>query len=759
MIVIAVIAGIRAGLAFSLNPLDWTAESASLVLLVGANAAIVALGAADYRWVSLDLVKRLEGSPLSKATQAIEMLHEKNWGGAAEIADELARNLPSWPWIRAFHAHVSAAAGELDSALLQIEAARRLEPSSPWWQLSHTELLLELDRYADALALVEGVDPSTVGRAPLSSLRGAALYGLGRREEAILAFTSAVELEPGEAAHRIRRGRAIVDVSNRASTAEPTSALLEIVLDDGERVAVQTVVRAGRNSLRARDVEQAIEDFTFALDREADVDTLFLRAFARYRAGQRELAEEDFEAARNLGARPEDIHTERATALASVGSMKASQDELTAALVIRPSGDRHYRRAMIRLRSNQNAPALEDFEQALVRDPGNVDAKAHRAEALARLGRYDDAETAFGEAAATGEHVAHTYEVWLKSLLATGREGDAEGVVVRALHERLSEESRSRLLAVAGTIYARLKLFNRALDVLNEAESLTPNSPNIAYRRATCYLDMGDVSAALEAIEPAIREHWSLRVAALATRSSIFRMQKDSASALADITSAIHLQPEEPRLLVSRACLNMEDGRLTIALQDLDRALALRASHPAALSHRIRARAQLGDADGALEDLKLFESLDPNETALLHAQDSYWSGLSDWNEVVKVRRRLLNLNPGDPSRTWNLAAAYVNLDQPAEAEILFGALRKEGSSPVQADLSHAVAISMQGRSDEAQALFAEARKMHAEDADRWMESSLRRDLLPRYDQVIDDWEATEASHRESGEPPSSERDF
>lgn len=730
MAAISVVAGVRSGLPFEANPLAWSADAASVIFLVTANATMIALGIADYGWVIGDLRRRLEGSPVAKATHAIRLLHDKEWKRATEVADDLRAQLPSWPWVRAFLAHTLAASGDRDRALLEIEMARKLEPSNAWWALAHAELLIEAESFSAALSLVDELDMPTVGQATAASLRGAALYGLGRREEAVAELNSAVRLDPQDAEHRFRRGRALMDTTRHATLSEPTAALAEILLDDGERVAVRTVMRAGHKRMRGRDARKAIEDFTFALARREDADTYLWRGAARYQANETSLAEEDFAKAMLLGATADAIHRRRAAGLAASGLTAAAEEELGHAIQISAKPRDYYQRGMLRLQLRRFDGALQDLDQVLSTNPEDVDAAAHRAEALAFLSLEERSQEAFEAAVATGKHLAHTYEVWLQSLLASDRAPVAETVIARALREELDGVSRARILTIAGSIYARLRLFNRALEAFAEAETLDPGSPNVAYRRAVCHLDMGDAETAVKLLDMSVSTPWSLQFAAYATRSSIHRSQGRFEDAFADIESALRLQPEQARLLVTRACLSMGMGNLVDALADLDHALDLQPNSRSALSHRIPARILAGDTDGAKTDLDHFETLDPDEMRLLMVQDEYWSATRDWTQVVSVRRRILDRNPEDRDAIWSLAAAYVNSDQPGEAEALFGVLQAKDPASMRAALSHAVAVSMQSRSEEARSLFGAIKLKHGDAADHWMNSSLKPDLLP-----------------------------
>ena len=96
--------------------------------------------------------------------------------------------------------------------------------------------------------------------------------------------------------------------------------------------------------------------------------------------------------------------------------------------------------------------------------------------------------------------------------------------------------------------------------------------------------------------EPKDAAEFSRRGTALAAR-------RDFAAAIADLTRAVELAPQEPNYIYERGIANAESGQRAAALADFDQALKLNPEHVPGLVARAEIRLAGGDADHAIEDL------------------------------------------------------------------------------------------------------------------------------------------------------------
>lgn len=746
MALLALIAGLRSGLTFTLNPVEWSEATWAVLFFLTVQATVVALGHRDYLWVGEDLTRRISASALSKASRSIGLSRSKQHAESLSLADEVVARLPSWPWVHAFRAHNLLQLGQTDEAKSAIDRAIALDPVNNWWRVARAELSVRLSHFSDAIEDLDSVDPGLRRNAEVLTLRGGALYGLGRRDEALAAFDQAIKIDPNNADRRMRRGRALLGHEpSHPQAASPSDALIEMLLDDGDRIALDAVSRMGRQRLREQDAASAIEDFNVVLSqRPDDADALAWRGAAKLESGDLDGANEDFAAADQHGAPPARLHSLRGEAYRRTGQWASAIDEYSEAIAADTDTNAYFPRAMTHMRLENYGLALEDFNVVVSRTPENVDVLAHRAEAIAFLGDDSESDSAFESALSAGDDIAHTFDVWIKTLLGRNRPDQALLVLERALALVHQSSDRGRLLSLAGSVYSVNKLYRRALTCFDEAAALTPNGYEVAYRKGICLADMGDVHGAIDSLQGAITSPNPLQFAALASRASLYRSEASLDLALADLNAAVGLAPEEPRLLVSRGCLYMSIGDLDASVADLNSALILKPGSRSALHHRMQVRGMMGDTVGAKEDLERLEGLIgvDNDVLLTRARIAFATGARDWKEVAKQYRLLIGREGNRPDLLWQLAAAYVNASEFLDAEEIFRLLIREHGPSLSNEASLAVVLSQQGKSSEAISMFSGLRSTHGDKADKWVANTLHAELLPKYDKVIADWEAS-----------------
>jgi tetratricopeptide (TPR) repeat protein len=91
--------------------------------------------------------------------------------------------------------------------------------------------------------------------------------------------------------------------------------------------------------------------------------------------------------------------------------------------------------------------------------------------------------------------------------------------------------------------------------------------------------------------------------AAYSRRGTAFAARRDFQHAIADLTRACELAPDEPNYFYERAIARRDSGQPIPALADFDQAIKLKFDHVPALAARAELRLQNGDAVAAVEDL------------------------------------------------------------------------------------------------------------------------------------------------------------
>jgi tetratricopeptide (TPR) repeat protein len=92
--------------------------------------------------------------------------------------------------------------------------------------------------------------------------------------------------------------------------------------------------------------------------------------------------------------------------------------------------------------------------------------------------------------------------------------------------------------------------------------------------------------------------------AAYSRRGTAFAARRDFQHAIADLTQACELAPEEPNYFYERGIARRDSGQPIPALADFDQAIKIKFDHVPALAARAELRLQNGDAAEAVEDLE-----------------------------------------------------------------------------------------------------------------------------------------------------------
>ena len=318
--------------------------------------------------------------------------------------------------------------------LLEEPGTDRLQLAAAFGHMGQLYLVYDFWRIAQAaLSNAEALDP-TDARWPY--YRAIANTYDGNDEGTVAALDQVLELAPDDLAARTRRAYAMLDLDHSEEAAEECRRILE--LDPNNSAALAGL---GRVEFEAGSFERALEHFTKALDgqpegsaihhriglalrrlgrREEAADHLarnrqipisyadplysamqalnvsrraiFARGAEAMRTGEPALALAAFEAA--LRALPDDPETlfNVAMALIDLGDKPAAEERLREAIALDPEyREPRFNLALMLAERNEMEEAERHFRRATEIDPDDLDARTQWGDALARLGRTDEA--------------------------------------------------------------------------------------------------------------------------------------------------------------------------------------------------------------------------------------------------------------------------------------------------------------------------------------------------------------------------------
>jgi tetratricopeptide (TPR) repeat protein len=746
MIALAAIAAGQSAAELTVNLFRWNLDSWAVIFVIAIAAGIAFIGSIEFRWIRDDLDFRLRSSAMGKVRNALAARRERNYPLALTLTNEVLQELDAWPWALAFRSQVHTQMGNREKATKDLDRAIALDPDNPWHRIARAELLIEASESAKAVIDLEHLGQRLPEEPEVLRLYGSALLGEGRREEALQVFNRALAASPNDVATRLARGRALADRYEHHDSDSPTAALRTILLDEGQRIAVASVVSKARERMFENDLRTAIDDFSLMLEHDPrNGDALSSRGHARLRLGMRAEAEGDFDAALNSATDRVNVLDQMALAYRAIGDLSKAVALLTEAIDTRPTAWRHLQRGMTLDSQHEYVAAVRDYDQALTIRANLHEAAAHRAFSLGMLGDFESSDKQFAQVELDAPDNLHNLDLWVQSLLSQRhRPAEALEVVNRAI-ERSSFEGR--LYVTRARVQVALKRYASAHTDLDSAETLGADRSLIALDRSSAYFDLGDFASAEVSLANATGFTSPFRIAVLANHSTVLRRLDRLDEALTQLDQAIESSVDNERLLVSRSCLLIQMKQFDRAGEDLEHALNLNERSASALWHRAQLRSTTGDLEGALADIELTEGFGNQVKFASEIRGLYHFGRGEWRDATEHFQKAIAADSGDGIRGGlmsSLAAAFDNLGEFEDAEALFRKIADEDKE-AESRLRLGICLSQQEKSEEAVLLFRGVREELGDAAQALFDRNVVPGALLEAERVMDRWRDSKAN--------------
>ncbi|HYC78545.1 MAG TPA: tetratricopeptide repeat protein, partial [Planctomycetota bacterium] len=330
-------------------------------------------------------------------------------------------------------------AGASREALPWLERAVAAAPNDRLRLLLRAAALVDVDRPADALAVLDGLGDGPEPHLPL--FRARALRALGRRDDALAAYEDAVRRFPDDAGVKAEHGGALHGFG-RLEEALTT-------LQDAVRIDPQ------------------------------DANARFNLGVVLHASGRESEAAESYLAAAHLDPSLLSAHVNAAHVLNRLGRFAEGLVRAEAALALAPErGDVHAHRAVSLLAAERFEDALDACDAALAHGDDGAEVHYNRGYALARLKRVDDAVASYRAAAARDpEHLPSRANL-ARLLFAARRFDEAEGPLEQCV--ALAPEHVDAV-AMLGVLRLRQDRFGEARELLTTAARVRPKDAVVRY--------------------------------------------------------------------------------------------------------------------------------------------------------------------------------------------------------------------------------------------------------------------------------------
>ncbi|MES4906583.1 MULTISPECIES: tetratricopeptide repeat protein [unclassified Streptomyces] len=244
---------------------------------------------------------------------------------------------------------------------------------------------------------------------------------------------------------------------------------------------------------------------------------------------------------------------------------------------------------------------------------------------------------------------------WGRATLAALADDHRLGIEVLGLllaRAELDDAGRVAALTVRGWHRRSVEEYEAGLADFRQALTLDPAHVRAHFGTVVTYRAMGRFADALEALDRADRlapdSEWIPR-----ERAETYRRAGRREEAFAAFDRVVEADPADAFALAGRGQMRAELGMEHEALEDFDRAIGLYPEYVWALLRRARLRSRLGDVAGALEDLDRAGGLAPGARDIVGERGRVYHFAGRYEEALVQYDRALALDPG---YTWALGS-------------------------------------------------------------------------------------------------------
>lgn len=496
---------------------------------------------------------------MNAALEARELPNAKRWLDRATEAQ-----LSNPEVMREHERYLTITGNYQESAKLGYAVIEKLprDPEAPVY-LAYD--LLFMNRYADAMAIVQRFEPSLPKDKDLPLIAGYVYAHNGEHQQAADAFTRALDRDPNMSTGYMNRGYVWNDMRMATRAEQDFRKALALRPDYGE-----AHLGLAYSMLQLRRPQAALKEADLAERSLGESGSLHLAKAEGYR--QRAMlvrAEEEYLLALKVQAKDENIYLALADAQYRLHQYQPSADSLNRALSLSPNNsliNAQLARSYAKL--GRAVDATASMTRAESAGSNDYRTLLSTAEALLVLGERDQAMERYARAlASSNADRLHVRLALARFFAQRHKAADAQQQVSLAFAEaRVSEPEvvTADDYLEAADILMSIDQFPLAQRLFARAQTLGPDEVTVAVGMANASLAMGetqDAEAALASVRPEDPSEEKQNYAYLVARGNVYRQQGDSYHALSLFARANTLAPDDPAARNAEFELSEDEGR------------------------------------------------------------------------------------------------------------------------------------------------------------------------------------------------------
>ena len=339
--------------------------------------------------------------------------------------------------------------------------------------------------------------------------------------------------------------------------------------------------RRGVEALQQGELDQAIQDFTQAIERKPDFAEPYNNRGTVYA---------------DQGPNLDKVYYNRGNAYREKGGLDQAIRDYSKAIELNLDYvDSYLARGVAYGKNGDFDLAIQDFNKVIKLKPNYAEAYYNRGLACYKQGNYDQAIQDYDKAIALKPDYADAYNN-------------------------------------RGLAYDKQGKFDQAIRDYDQAIELKPDDAEAYYNRGNAYLNQDELDQAIQDYSKAIEFKPNL-AGAYSNRGNAYLNQDELDQAIQDYNKAIELKPDLAEAYNNRGNVYRLEGNLDQAIQDYSKAIELKSDDAEAYNNRGSAYGKKGDLDQAIQDYNQAIDLKPDLAIAYYNRGVVWLLKQAWDNA------------------------------------------------------------------------------------------------------------------------------